>query len=66
MKYEVHFKTIIISSIGAIPGFTLHNFADIIGNEKVSETTIWGKRIVITALRGSFELWMRASPGIYR
>jgi hypothetical protein len=64
-KYSVHFQTIIVSSIGAIPNFTLRNLSNIIGSKKVKEVSLWGKRLVVAALRGSFEIWMNASPMVF-
>jgi hypothetical protein len=29
VRYEVIFKTIIVSSLSAVPGFTIHNFTNI-------------------------------------
>jgi hypothetical protein len=64
-SYKVIFKTIIISSLGAVPGFTIRNFANIIGIKKRNQVEIWVKRMVIAALKGSFNLWMKASPRVY-
>jgi hypothetical protein len=65
IKYRLHFQTIIVSSIGAIPNFTLRNLSNIIGIKRIKEVSLWGKRLVVSALRGSFELWMKASPAVY-
>jgi hypothetical protein len=63
--YKLHFQTIIVSSIGAIPSFTLRNLSNIIGSKRIKEVSLWGKRLVVAALRGSFAIWMKASPAVY-
>jgi hypothetical protein len=64
-SYKVIFKTIIVSSLGAVPGFTIRNFSNIIGVKKRNQVEIWVKRMVIAALKGSFNLWMNAGPRVY-
>jgi hypothetical protein len=64
-SYKVIFKTIVISSLGAVPGFTIRNFSNIIGVKKKNQVEIWVKRMVIAALKGSFNLWMKAGPRVY-
>jgi hypothetical protein len=64
-SYKVIFKTITISSLGAVPGFTIRNFSNIIGVKKRNQVEIWVKRMVMAALKGSFNLWMKASPRVY-
>jgi hypothetical protein len=39
-RYEVMLKTIIVPSLGAIPNFTTHNFASIIGEKKKKCSTM--------------------------
>jgi hypothetical protein len=55
----------IVSSLGAVPGFTIRNFSNIIGNKKRNQVEIWIKRLVIAALKGSFNLWMKAAPRVF-
>jgi hypothetical protein len=63
-SYKVIFKTMIVSSLGVVPGFTIRNFSNIIGNKKRNQVEIWIKRLVIAALKGSFNLWMKAAPRV--
>jgi hypothetical protein len=63
--FEVVFKTIIVSSLGAIPNFTIRNLNSIIGGCSRSVMNLWAKRLVLAALKGSFLLWIKAAPEIY-
>jgi hypothetical protein len=50
-RYEINFKTIIVSSLGAVPGFTIHNFVNIVGDLCRKDVLLWMKRVVMAALK---------------
>jgi hypothetical protein len=60
--FEADFKTITVSSLGAIPNFTLKNLSTIIGSNSKAVMNLWAKRLVLAALKGSFLLWIKAAP----
>jgi hypothetical protein len=65
-KYEVVLKLIIVSSLGAVPKRTLQDFRDILGKGvQKAKIEIWGKRLCVTAIRGSYCVWMKAKDGVY-
>jgi hypothetical protein len=59
VKYRAEFRTIVVSSLGAVPNFTINNLSAIIGCNGRSVMQLWAKRMVMAALKGSFILWLR-------
>jgi hypothetical protein len=65
-KYEVVSKLIIISSLGAVPRRTLSDLKDVLGRGvAMSKIELWEKRLCITAIRGSYSVWMKAKDAVY-
>ncbi|GMO19738.1 MAG: hypothetical protein Ta2E_10790 [Mycoplasmoidaceae bacterium] len=57
-KYVVKFDPIIISSLGAVPNFTINILGTLLECSK-STLNLWAKRLCIDALVGSFGIWMK-------
>jgi hypothetical protein len=64
IKYIAEFRTIVVSSLGAIPNFTINNLSAIIGCNGRSVMQLWAKRMVMAALKGSFILWLRGGSNM--
>jgi hypothetical protein len=63
---EGELYTVIISSLGAIFNFAFHNLAFIPNTKSRAVISLWFKCLVIAAIKGSFNLRIRAKPGIFR
>jgi hypothetical protein len=65
-KNEEVLKLIIISSLGAVPKRTLSDLKDVLGRGvSKSKIELWGKRLCIAAIRGSFCVRMKATDAVY-
>jgi hypothetical protein len=65
-KYEAEFRTIIVSSLRAIPNFRLSNLSAIIGNMIKTFVNLWAKRIGMDTFKDSFFQWIRTKSQIYK
>jgi hypothetical protein len=65
ISFEADFMIIIISSLDAVPNFTMLNLSTIIGNTNRTIMNLRTKRLVLVALKGSFLLWIKLAPQIF-
>jgi hypothetical protein len=63
-KFRAEMRTIVISSLGAIPNFTILNLSAILKCNCRSIIQLWSKRMVMAALKGSFILWLRGGSNM--
>jgi hypothetical protein len=65
ITYKTTYQVILVSSLGAVPDFTIKAFGEMLGGITKSDETIWGKRLAMDAINGSLELWMHTKEGVF-
>jgi hypothetical protein len=57
--FDVEFFTVIVSSLDVIPNRIILNLERILGNRCKSVISLWAKRLVIAAIKGSIKIWLK-------
>jgi hypothetical protein len=60
--FEVEFLSFVISLLGELPNKSIANLTKMIGTATKNTVGLWTKKLVVTALKGCFMIWIKAKP----
>jgi hypothetical protein len=61
-RFELEFLSFIISSLWTLLNKSITSLTKMIGTATKNTVGLWTKKLVVTALKGSFMIWVKAKP----
>jgi hypothetical protein len=61
-RFEVEFLSFVISSLEAMSKKSITSLTKMRRTAIKNSIGLWGKKLVVTALKGSFMIWVKAKP----